>query len=199
VYRDPWQSPSNPVERRRAYTIALWFGVAACAFFTAYVAYISYRMFAINDYLVTHPTQTAHATVTKVFSRDHRLTKHPWCAIVFEASFTDPMSRRRFSLTGPDHYGFVGTHIEWSDCDDLIGPIDYGRKLSVGDDVPVVYAVANPSVNRPGWIDYGVRIHTGTVACSIALGMTFLLYGRGPGHVPALLGAGRSWIRHKLA
>ena len=175
MYRNAWQSRSIPVGKMAAYNAALWFSVAACAFFTAYVYYLTYRQSSINDYLVSHPTQTAQATVTKVFSSSHWLTKHPWCGIFVEASFTDPTSGRKASLTGPDHFGFMGTHIEWSDCDAHSGPIDYGRQLAVGDHLPVVYSIANPSVNRPGWMDYGIQVRRGRLVCLIAVGITVLL------------------------
>lgn len=185
MYKSFWKFHSAPAEGKiRAYINALWSGVAACAFFTAYAGYINYRMSSIEGYLVSHSTQTVQASVTRVFSQSHWLTKHPWCAIFVEASFMDPISGRKFSLTGPDHYGFLGSQIEWSDCDDRYGPIDYGRKLAVGDHVPAVYAIVDPNINRPGWIDYSFRLHRGWLACWVALSMTVLLtvvtttYGR---------------------
>ena len=174
MYRNSWNFRANPAGKLTM-TNALWFCVTACAFFTAYVNYVTYRQSSINDYLVSHPTQTAQATVTKVFSEDHWLTKHPWCAIFVEASFTDPTSGRKASLTGTDHYGFIGTHIQWSDCDDRLAPVGHGRKIAVGDHVPVVYAIANPLVNRPGWMDYGFQVRRGWPVCWTALGITVLL------------------------
>lgn len=165
----------NPFEKAKAYSFALWLAVVACGSFTTYVFYIDHRLSVVNDYLLSHPTQTTQATVTRVFSKARWFSKHPWCAIYIEASFKDLQTGRIVSLAGPDHYGLVGTRIQWAECDDRGGPIDYGRSLVVGDRLPVIYSVANPSMNRPGWLDYSTQLRRGRPVRAIALGLTVLL------------------------
>jgi hypothetical protein len=150
VYRNPKRL--NSAEERPGQLVALWIAAGVLWLFTAFVHFTFFQQWRADNYLRRHPTQSAQASVTRVISNPGRT-----CLITLEADFQVPGSGARFQLTGPGKNGYVGADVLWAPCGRR-GPIDFGRRVAVGDRVPVLYAVDDPAMNRAQWIDYPQRM-----------------------------------------
>lgn len=144
----------SPYERRQQYAFALWLIVGLSSLFTFWQLLITYQSWSINRYLLKHENHSGSALVTSVA----RITQRGGtCGIYIAAEFTDPSTGKRISVMGPGPHGVIGKKVAWMACRAIDRPSAYQKALSVGDNVEVVYAVSEPSVNRPVWIDYDSR------------------------------------------
>jgi hypothetical protein len=180
MYRNPSLPQLSPAEQRRQNLHSLWIFAGVSWLFALCVYLPLLQAWRVDNYLQTHPTRSAQALVTRV-------TKHTYrsCQITFEAAFVDSESGKRFRLQGPEKSGFVGTDIAWAPCGRR-GPIDLGRQIALGALVPVLYALDDPAVNRPGWTDYERVMEQGWALRWLFLGMglgvtTFALVYRNAG------------------
>jgi hypothetical protein len=165
MYRDPSLPALGPAEQRRQNLQSLWIFAGVSWLFASCVYFPLVQAWRVDNYLQTHPTRSVQALVTRVSKHTYRS-----CQITFEAGFTVPESGKHFRLQSPGKSGYVGTEIAWAPCGSL-GPIDLGRRITVGDRVPVLYAVDDPEVNRPGWTDYEQVVERGWPLRWLFLGM----------------------------
>ena len=169
MYRDPSLPALSPAEQRRQNLQSLWIFVGVSWLFALCVYFPLFQSWRFDNYLQTHPTRSAQALVTHVTMHIQRS-----CQITFEAGFADPVSGKRFQLQGPGRSGFVGTDIAWAPCGQP-GPIELGRRIAVGDRVPVLYALDDPAVNRPGWTSYAQVVKGGWPLRWFLLGLALVL------------------------
>jgi hypothetical protein len=165
MYRDPSLLTLSPAQQRRQNLQSLRVFAGVSWLFALCVYFPLVRAWQVDNYLQTHATRSAQALVTRVSKHNYRS-----CQITFEADFTVPESGRHFRLRSPGKSGYVGTEIPWAPCGSP-GPIDLGRRMAVGDRVPVLYAVDDPGVNRPGWTDYEQVVDHGWPLRWLFLGM----------------------------
>jgi hypothetical protein len=183
MYRNPSLPRLSPSEQRRQNLQSLWIFAAVSWLFALCVYLPLLQAWRVDNYLQTHPTRTAQALVTRVTEHTYRS-----CQITFEAAFVDAESGQRFPLQGPGKSGLVGTDIAWAPCGHP-GPIHLGRRITEGDRVPVLYALDDPAVNRPGWTDYQWVMEQGWALRWLFLGLglgltTFALVYRNAAPTP---------------
>lgn len=169
MYRDPSLPALSPAAQRRQNRQSLWVFAGVSWLFAACVYYPLFEAWRVDGYLEAHPTHSVQALVTRVTQHSYRS-----CQITFEASFVAAESGTRFRLKSPGKSGYVGTEIAWASCGSP-GPIDLGRRIAVGDRIPVLYAIDNPDVNRPGWSDYGTMVEQGWPVRWFFLGLAVVL------------------------
>ncbi len=169
MYRDPSLPALSPAEQRRQNLQSLWIFAGVSWLFALCVYFPLVQAWRVDNYLQTHPTRTVQALVTRVIKHTYRS-----CQITFEAGFADPESGKRFRLQSPGKSGYVGTEISWAPCGSP-GPIDLGRRIAMGDRVPVLYAIDDPDVNRPGWTDYEQVVEPGWPLRWLFLGLALVL------------------------
>lgn len=144
-----------PYERRQQYVLALWICFGVAGIFTGWQLYITYQTWHINRSLQDHETRSGSALVRQVSQIRRR---GGTCGIYFEGEFTDALSGKQFSVIGPGPHGVIGTTVEWMTCRAIDRPPQYQKVIEVGDSVPILYVIDDPSVNRPLWVDYPLQM-----------------------------------------
>jgi hypothetical protein len=140
----------TPSEHREHHVLALWVMFGVSSVFTFWQLLITYQAWSFNTYLRSHKNDIGDALVTMVLSHSQRGV----CTILLAAEFTDPSTGKQVSVVGPGPHGVIGKRFEWMACEAINRPSAYQKTISVGDHVPIFYAVTDPSKNRPAWVDY---------------------------------------------
>lgn len=131
--------------------MAFWIAFVFAGVFALWQVVLTYQSWSIQNALLRHQTQKGEAVVTRVSSLNRR---GGWCTIEIWAEIPVAGSTP-ISIKGPGGYlSLIGRQMDWFDCRTRERPAAYTKMIAVGDRIPVFYAIDDPSVNRPAWVDY---------------------------------------------